>query len=263
MKSFTTFIIVLIFSFNSFTSGQIIEKVQNDIIHFFNTGGDLITNFTRFDKSTQIDLLGSAALIGVGYSIDYNAHSLALKNKSDFNDAFFSVDRVYGSGYTLLGIAGLYGYGLLFDNNPVRKIGLETIEAVGYAGIITSIIKSVVGRSRPYTGEGNSHFRPFNVHAAFTSFPSGHSTVAFAVSTVLADNTDNTYLKILCYSASGLVAFSRIYHNAHWLSDVVTGGVIGYFVGNFVTNHDRQYNFSSIKVSFYFTGNSLGVSARF
>ncbi len=263
MKFFATFFISLILSFNSITNAQIVDKVESDVVHFFNTGGDLAVNFSKFDKSTQINLLGSAALIGVSYALDYNSNSLALRNRSKFNDAFFSVDKVYGSGYTLIGIAGLYGYGVLFNNDPVRKLGLETIEAVGYAGIITSILKSVVGRSRPYTGEGKFHFRPFNVHAAYTSFPSGHSTVAFAVSSVLANNTDNTYLKILYYSASTLVAMSRIYHNAHWLSDVVTGGAIGYFVGNFVSSHDRYYNLSPVQMSFYFTGNSIGVLASF
>ena len=263
MKYFIIFLFSFTLTANSLTEAQIFNKVGNDVIHFFNTGGALATHFVKFDKQTQANLAETALLIGASYAVDYNSQSLALSNRSPFDSDLFSVDKVYGSGYTLIGIAGLYGYGVLFNNEPVRKIGLETIEAVGYAGLITSVIKSLVGRSRPYTGEGKFRFRPFNVHAAYTSFPSGHSTVAFAVSTVLANNTDNIYLKILCFSASGLVAASRIYHNAHWLSDVVTGGAIGYFVGNFVTNHDRNYNPSGTNFSLNLAPNGIGFTLNF
>ena len=217
------------------SNAQVVAEAENDFTHFLNTGGNLFSNIAQFDKSFQLNLAGSALLISAGYALDYNTKNLAARNHSAFNNNFFSIDKVYGSGYTLIGIGGLYGYGLLFHNDEVRKLGLQTIEAVGYAGLITSVVKVIVGRSRPYSNEGKARFRPLNVHAAYTSFPSGHSTVAFAVSTVLANNTDNLILKIFFYSASTLVATSRIYHNAHWFSDVITGSLIGYFVGDFVS----------------------------
>ena len=259
------FIPLLVFtiSIHSISNAQIVKNVEDDVGSFFTTGGDMATSFFQFDHSTQVGLVGSAASIGAGYSVDYNIKNFAGRNHSDFNDNLFSIDKVYGSGYTLIGIGGLYGYGILFNNEGVRKLGLQTIEAVGYAGLITTVIKSIVGRSRPYTNEGKHHFRPFNVHAAYTSFPSGHSTVAFAVSTVLANNTDNTYLKILCYSASTLVVASRIYHNAHWFSDTITGSLIGYFVGDFVSKHDLGNKSGNKNYSFYLTPNSVGVLISF
>lgn len=263
MKYFLIPIFIFCISIQSISDAQIIGNVEGDIGHFFSTGGDLASGFFQFNHSTQIGLLESAALIGAGYSVDINVNKFAQSNISDFNDKLFSIDKVYGSGYTLIGIGGLYGYGLIFNNVPVRKLGLETIEAVGYAGIITTVLKSIVGRSRPYTNEGKAHFRPFNVHAAYTSFPSGHSTVAFAVSTVLANNTDNTYLKILCYTASTLVVASRIYHNAHWLSDTIAGSAIGYFVGDFVSEHDSINKNENKNYSFYLSPNEVGILVRF
>lgn len=256
--------LLIAFSFAGTTlRAQIIKPVENDVVRFFDMGGDMVNSFTSFNGSTRIRLAAAALAIGGAYSLDYNMKDLFGHAKSNFSDNLFSADKVYGSGYTLIGIAGLYGYGIIFHNEDVRKIGLQTIEAVGYAGLITSILKAVVGRSRPYTGEGKSTFRPFNVHAATTSFPSGHATVSFAVSTVLANNTHSTVLKILCYTASSLVAFSRIYHNDHWFSDVLTGGAIGYFVGDFVSNNNRYNLTNHTQFSFYFSPGTLGFVMNF
>ncbi len=263
LKYFIIPLLIFTFSFHSNSNAQILRNVEDDIGSFFTTGGDMASSFFQFKPATQIGLAGTAALIGAAYSVDINVHDFAQKNISSFNDKLFSIDNVYGNGYTLIGVGGLYGYGILFNNPSVRKLGLQTIEAVGYAGLITSVLKAVVGRSRPYTNEGKAHFRPFNVHAAYTSFPSGHSTVSWAVSTVLANNTDNIYLKILCYTASTLVVGARIYHNAHWLSDTITGSAIGFFVGNFVTNHAKENGSENKNYSFYVTPSSIGVLVSF
>ncbi|MDR3628188.1 MAG: phosphatase PAP2 family protein [Ignavibacteriaceae bacterium] len=255
------FFSLILFQQSSYT--QVFEDVGNDIIEFLNTGKDLTTDFVKFDKSTQLNLVGSAVLIGAGYSIDNNVKDFAQKNSSTFNDGLFSIDNVYGAGITLIGIGGLYGYGVIFKDKEVRKIGLQTIEAVGYSGIIESILKSAVGRSRPYTNEGKAKFRPFNFNAAHTSFPSGHSTVSFAVSTVLANNTDNVYLKIFCFTASTLVCCARIYHSDHWLSDTITGGLLGYFAGNYVSSKNTLQKESGDKLSVNFSLTGVDLSLAF
>ncbi len=263
MKNFFLTLFIAASLFGAPIKAQVVKSVENDIVRFVYTGGDIFNSITEFSGPTQLRLAASALAIAGAYSLDYNLKDLAGHARNNFTDKLFSIDKVYGSGYTLIGIAGLYGYGVIFQNQEVRRIGLETIEAVGYAGLITTVLKSVVGRSRPYTGEAHSMLRPFNVHAATTSFPSGHSTVAFAVSTVLANNTDNIYLKILSYTAASLVAYSRLYHNAHWFSDVVAGGAIGYFVGDFVSHDNQRNSFAGSKVSLYYLPNTIGVSINF
>ena len=263
LKKINTLLFALLFLIQPFTHAQIITNAKNDILQVLNMGGDLATSFTTFNKTKAWDLAGTVTAIGIGYSLDNSLHSFSQRNITSMNSRIFSIDKVYGSGYTLIGIAGIYGYGLFINNPAVRKIGVQTIEAVGYAGVITTIIKSIVGRSRPYTNDGHSTFHPFNTHAAETSFPSGHSTVAFAMSTVLANNTNNIFLKILCYSAAGWVACSRIYHNAHWTSDVIAGGAIGYFVGSFVTNNYENNSTNNSGLTFHYSMDSLGITYSF
>ena len=263
MKLKVTILLLFVVIYIPLCNAQIVNNIETDFNSFLNTGGNLFSNYFRFDKSTQLNTAGSILLISAGYAVDYNMKNFAGRNHSNFNDVFFSIDKDYGSEYSLIGISGLYGYGLIFNNPEVRKIGLQTIEAVGYAGLITLTLKAIVGRSRPYTNEGKSRFRPFNVHAAYTSFPSGHSTVVFALSTVLANNTSNIFLKILYYTAACTVAGARIYHNAHWFSDVITGGLIGHFVGDFVSSRQTLNEPGNKNLSFYFSPNSLGLSLAF
>ncbi|MHB8338950.1 MAG: phosphatase PAP2 family protein [Ignavibacteriaceae bacterium] len=263
MKKINTLLFALLFLIQPFAHAQIITNAKNDVLQVLNMGGDLATSFTTFNETKAWDLAGTVAAIGIGYSVDYNLHSFSQRNVTPLDSKIFSIDNIYGSGYTLYGIAGIYGYGLFFNNPGVRKIGVQTIEAVGYAGVITSVLKSLIGRSRPYTYKDKADFHPFNTHAAETSFPSGHMTVAVAMSTVLANNTNNIFLKILCYSAAGLVGCSRIYHNAHWFSDVIAGGAIGYFVGNFVTNNYENNSKNNSGLSFHYSVNSLGITYSF
>ncbi len=262
LKYYFISILVLSLSVHSVTSAQILDNLESDVGSFFITGGNLFSDYFHFDQSTQLNTAGFFLFTAAGYAVDYNMKNFAMRNHSRFNNDLFSIDNVYGNGYTLIGIGGLYGAGLLLNDSGVRKVGLQTIEAVGYAGLITSVLKAVVGRSRPYTGEGKTRFRPFNVHAAYTSFPSGHATVSFAVSTVLANNTNNIFLKVLYYTAAFTVAGARIYHNDHWFSDVIAGGLIGHFVGDYVSSQETK-DVSKNQFSFYVSTNSLGLSFAF
>ena len=74
--------------------------------------------------------------------------------------------------------------------------------------------------------------------------------VAFAVSTVMADYSDNLFWKSFWYGGAGLVALSRVYHNQHWVSDVFLGGAIGFFVGNFINDYGEKHSkvLSNLKV---------------
>jgi membrane-associated phospholipid phosphatase len=59
------------------------------------------------------------------------------------------------------------------------------------------------------------------------SFPSGHSTSAFALFLCLALITSNKTLKFGCLIIACLVAFSRIYLSQHFLIDTIAGSLIG------------------------------------
>jgi membrane-associated phospholipid phosphatase len=131
-------------------------------------------------------------------------------------------------------------------------------ESVVLAGLANMTLKSVIGRSRPQTEEGPFRFRGFQTALERTSLPSGHSTVAFAVSSVLARRIDNPYATVGLYGMAALTAVSRIYHDNHWLSDTFLGAAIGTSVGLAVAGGGEETS-----VSIEPSGSGLRLSYRF
>jgi membrane-associated phospholipid phosphatase len=86
--------------------------------------------------------------------------------------------------------------------------------------------------------------------ADYQSFPSGHSTTAFAAAAAVQAETGEWWphaqwiLRPTLYGGAALVALSRIYEDKHWASDVVLGSAIGAFAGLKVVrfNHTHEGN---------------------
>lgn len=155
-----------------------------------------------------------------------------------YHSAIVEGGRMYGEWYSIGGVAGIFGvYGLIAKDTAAKKISIELLQSGLYAEGLTTLIKMAVGRSRPYTNEGPGKFRPFTgINKNSNSFPSGHSTSAFALSTVMSRHANSNALKILAYVPAGFTLFSRIYQDKHWVSDELLGAAFGFFVGNWVVD---------------------------
>ena len=64
------------------------------------------------------------------------------------------------------------------------------------------------------------------------SFPSGHATIAFGAAAALDRETAAGWVSWVAYPTAGLVGWSRLRDNQHWMSDVVAGALIGYWTAN-------------------------------
>ena len=267
-------LIILLFMFFQTISAQggngedsLLNTFLNDSKNAVNLGFVVAAKPLGFDASdwgTVAEAVGSTALFFIA---DKEVRSIALRNQSDFNNTLFGIDKFYGSGYTALFTAGVYGYGLFSGNSEVRNLGLKASEAFIVSGVITTVLKVIIGRRRPYDGESNLFFNPPKLFDNdYQSLPSGHTTVAFAVSTVMAGYSDNLLWKSFWYGSAGLVALSRIYHNQHWVSDVFLGGVIGYFVGDYISGYgkDEPKILGNLKIypEVSFTQTGLGILYR-
>ena len=149
-------------------------------------------------------------------------------------------------GYTLAAF-GLYGW--IFKNQKMKTTTLLATQSYLVAGAMEAIMKFITGRQRPnYLESIESEPRPvfrgpsFSVHHGSTSFPSGHTTAAFAAATVYAQEyRDRPWVPILSYSAASLIGLSRITENAHWISDVFAGAALGYVTGLQVVRNYHRY----------------------
>ena len=107
--------------------------------------------------------------------------------------------------------------------------------------VITYVLKFIVTRPRPSEISMN-----FLFHLPDYSFPSAHAAVAFAALPVL--NKTYPKLKWLWILSASFVAFSRIYIQVHYLSDVVAGALIGYFISIFITKlKDKKWKLTDLR----------------
>lgn len=184
------------------------------------------TALNKIVSNWQISVACLFAIVSSFY-LDEAIMELVVSIKSRYAAEAFDFGRWYGNGQlTLYLFAGLYLSGLLFKRFKMRDAGLLIGESYIFAGLVTIIFKSITGRWRPYTNHGDFSFVGWNLsdNDQF-SFFSGHATVAFALSAVLASTTENVYLKTFYYSLAVLTCLSRVYHHQHWFSDVVTGAI--------------------------------------
>ena len=159
------------------------------------------------------------------------------------NNILMTIGEQYG-GYVVVPLLPvlLYTTGNLANSDRTKKIGFEMAQAVIYSEVISFASKTIIGRSRPANGLGPFVFKPFSSFTSpYNSLPSGHSTAAVALSTVLAKNTDSFFLKILAYTPAALSIIQRVYSDHQWSSDVFVGAAIGFYVGNWIVNlHDQK-----------------------
>lgn len=148
---------------------------------------------------------------------------------------------------TQLGSSALYlvPAGLLLLSVPVvlraesskcLRVGVQVLCArllfvflsVAGSGLLVTALKRLIGRARPKLAEvlGALHFDPVTAKSALASFPSGHTTTAFAVAVVVVLFWRARWAQGV-FLVAALVALSRIVLGAHHLSDIVGGALLG------------------------------------
>lgn len=206
--------------------------VLSDVNLILSHSAQYIHNIGEVD---QAQLLTVAAFLGFSaalMSVDKPIQSMALRNQSSINNDLFHITEIYGAASTGLIISGsAYCMGLLLGASEIRSTGRMLFESLLWSGIVTNVFKSAFGRSRPYMNEGSGTFRAFQFKVGTTSLPSGHTTVAFAMSSVLSERIHNTAVSVILYSFASLTALARVYQNVHWFSDTFLGAAIGTVAG--------------------------------
>ena len=148
----------------------------------------------------------------------------------------------YGIG-ALGGITGgMYILGKITHSDHQQEAALLSGEAAVDAVGVTTVLQYAFGRQRPADGTGQGPFW----HGG-TSFPSDHSTAAWAVASVMAHEYPSTWSKLFFYGLASAISVSRVTGKDHFPTDVIVGGAIGYFTGQYVfrAHHDPDLGGSS------------------
>ncbi|HEX3552880.1 MAG TPA: phosphatase PAP2 family protein [Thermoanaerobaculia bacterium] len=182
----------------------------------------------------------SFAVAGIGAAalLDRTVRDAELRDHNRVTDQVAKDFERFGTTYALGVLGSFYLVGLVRDDARARSVGEDgAIASLIAGGIVTPVLKVVVGRKRPRDTDKTFDVRPFS---GASSFPSGHATEAFAVASVVATEYDSGWVKVVSYGAATLVGFARVHHQAHFLSDVTAGAIIGTAVGRAVVHRNAE-----------------------
>lgn len=235
-----------------------------DFTAFYKTGAKVFTAPLHFTEKDWIITGSVVSATALGFLIDKNERTFWQDNRSKTLNHISDVGYFYGDIKNAAIISGaIYLGGIVSGDEKIHRMGRHLFEGLFFAGATNLVIKTVFGRSRPYTNDGPYHFKAFQTNTAHTSLPSGHITVAFTVSSVLANEIDNTYVSIILYSLAGSTFLQRMYDDKHWLSDSILAAAIGYFVGGSIVGFDEESTSKNISLNSYLLPNGMGLNFVF
>lgn len=174
---------------------------------------------------------GAVLIVGGLMFADRDIDKAAQRQRSSFTNHLASSTAPLGSGYGFAISGGLFGVGLAFGHENLRDTGREAFEAGLLAIAVDQVLKRAFGRERIEDSGGRTVFVPGSSH---DSFPSGHTTEAFAVASVIAARSKGWPIPVIAYAAATLVAMDRINTRDHFTSDVVAGAFLGTTIGRFI-----------------------------
>jgi len=198
--------------------------------------GDAKLYFTaplRWEQDDWLRFGGTLVVLGVAYNYDENVRAHFVGGSDEGLDGSDSNSTNDALPAAVL-VAGTWMYAALLDDTA----GYEELGSMLEAGVLsaasTEILKLSLGRERPNeTADANSWFNSGD------SFPSLHSSAAYAIGTVFAESGNEDYRwlrRVVGYGVAGATGYSRVSDNAHWLSDVMAGAALGYATAHFVMN---------------------------
>ena len=192
------------------------------------------TSPLRWDEEDWLYFGGALIAIGAAHSFDervrdhFATGSKAILNggedKNSLRDAAPTVALIAGTG-----LSAWY-----MDDRDGYRETWALIEAAAFSGATAEVLGYATGRERPDATTSSNEWGKGG-----DSFPSLHTTVAFAVGTVFAESGNDEYRwirRIIGYGVAGATAYVRVDENVHWLSDTVAGAALGIATAKFVLN---------------------------
>ena len=143
-----------------------------------------------------------------------------VRREAQADDWGGSLETAGGPLWSSAFVAGMFTAGRLSHGTRFRAMTYDMLDAAVVNLAYTEVLKLSVGRERP-NGQDNK------------SFPSGHTSNAFALAAV-AERHYGWKIGVPAYLVAGVVGASRIQQDKHYLSDVLAGATLGYIVGRTV-----------------------------
>ena len=207
--------------------------------------------FTVDDALLGVGFAGiTVAMFPVDKSVARRLRSTSSSENKFIDRAATGFEIIADPGSIVVGSA-MYLAGRFTHHNGLEDVGLHMTESIVVGSGITAVLKGALGRSRPYVTDATDP-RDFKFGKGFgssdrQSFPSGHTTAAFAAAAAVTSEIKRMYPAYAwiagpaMYGSATMVGLARMYHNKHWASDVVLGAGIGTFSGLKIVRYSHNH----------------------
>jgi hypothetical protein len=207
---------------------MIMEKIDGDL-------RDILSSPLRLTpKGTAITGL---TLLGTLYLLNEDEEYLSdiADTRRESSDDTFDRLRVLGRNVPSTA-AGLYLMGYFFDSKTLKSNSLESLEAVAITALITAGSGYVIGHKGPQDSLDSDEFEPVS---KFRSMPDMDSSLIFSIASVYAYEKP-VLESLLYYGIATGTAYSRLYFQEAWPSDVFLGSILGTAIGRTVASRSRN-----------------------
>ena len=223
-----------------------INYYQKYFQRYAHVGSEIISPSKDWNEVINLSLV-----LGTTFLLDRTINDWLQDNQTDTFDDLASFTKVIGSPKDIYPVmAGTYLYSIFNDDFLLRKVTLQAYGASTIASLITAILDSTIDRERP-----NGDYR-------LVSFPSGHTTFAFSIATVVAESyKDSPYIYWGSYGLAWANVWSRLYNEAHWASDALMGAIIGHFVAKSVMGYNIEETPGALSLSPSLNESGFGIRA--
>lgn len=172
-----------------------------------------------------VGLSAWAGATGDLLALDRAVHMASQAHRTHLGDEVARSLRRWGEAWGYLPVVlGLLLLARLRASERLRRWAWQVAFALMLSGVLCWALKLSVGRARPRWSDAPDSLRPFS---SATSFPSGHTTAAFALSTSLAAGLASPPATVALVALAAGTGWSRVNDDRHWLSDVVVGALVG------------------------------------
>lgn len=254
------------FSWNrkdTLTSENLITHDINRLIDCYisDTWNTLITPVKMSPKS-WVKMGGVLSVTGFIYAIDSKImkswhrsyESRLVRYVSDTGELFEPMGQLEKMNPYCI---STFMVGYLLKLPKVQEASIQIVESLSIASGFKQLIRETVGRARPCEHKG-TYFLKFGVGE---SFPSGHTSNAFQVATILAHHVDYLPFTITAYGLASCIGLWRIDTNSHWPSDVFFGAVYGTAVSKLLLAFHKKRRIRIVPRA-DFQQNKLGLSVN-
>ena len=134
---------------------------------------------------------------------------------------------------------GIWLHGCINKDPVMKRNGFKSAFTMGLAIGISTGLKYAVNRTRPFAEYPNDIVQR-DPDVGPYSFPSGHTTAAFATATAASLTYRKWYVTVPAYAYAAMVGYSRMRLGVHYPTDVLSGALIGIGSGFLIWEVDRM-----------------------